>query len=226
MKGIQLDASETKLRLDKLEQRREVEVTAGGASVVKKADEPASKFQLNNKVDHLEQASLSDTLMFQGPAIDSLIVKTETASNIPRSDQIKTALVTELNSISSDMVVVETFASVGVYGKDKKHIKVRFANNDKRIDTLKTIKRLKPLNLFVSEYLTKCRATLFYKMRCLKKENNVIESVFTMNGSVICKKTGIDRFFYVNNQEDYRKFEEGIKGESSDSEAVIDNITG
>ena len=72
------------------------------------------------------------------------------------------------------------------------------------MEILKKFKINKPENLYVSEYLTKYRAALIYKLRNLKKVNKEISAAYIFNGNCCVKLDG--KTHVINNTNTFNTF--------------------
>jgi len=67
---------------------------------------------------------------------------------------------------------------------------------------LRAARIVKPNGVYLSDYLTRYRTNIFYKLRQLKKDNVKVKAVFTRNGNLMCKIDAVDKLEIVNCQED------------------------
>ena len=88
---------------------------------------------------------------------------------------------------------------VSLFGRDKKAIKVVCSNLASRIHLLRQARQKRPNGIFVSEFLTTEKLSLFYKLRQLKKEHpGKIKSVFTRGGNIYYILSDSDRITQVS----------------------------
>ena len=97
-----------------------------------------------------------------------------------------------LNSKASSRALHEDIlTSVPVHGREHKPIKVVCNSRDSRLLILTSIKRDKPKDLFINEYLTKVRSKLLFRLLTLKRQYpHNISSVCSRNRSFFHKLTG------------------------------------
>ena len=88
---------------------------------------------------------------------------------------------------------------VGLFGRDKKAIKVVCSNLTSRIHLLRQARQKRPNGIFVSEFLTTEKLSLFHKLRQLKKQHPAkIKSVFTRGGNIYYALSDSDRITQVS----------------------------
>ena len=83
------------------------------------------------------------------------------------------------------------------------------------------MRTVKPTGLFASDYLTKIRSNLFFKVRQLKKNNNLIKNVHLRNGIIYCELTNNNRLT-VCTENDFLKLTSKL--EPIQNSAVISSI--
>jgi hypothetical protein len=172
---------------------------------------------MTSKIDHLEQESLTNVIMLQGSAVETIVsahsdhsatsVTTEGNQRNSKSAQLKAA-VSEAFRTAAVPVQEDHIAAVWPQGRERKHLKVVCKSLESKILILSTIRNTRPDNLYANEYLTKHRSSLLYKLRCLRKQFPAITSAFSRNGVVCCKIRGNDRPIVVHEQSDVNKIEE------------------
>jgi hypothetical protein len=67
--------------------------------------------------------------------------------------------VAEVNKLQANAINEEEIVSIGIVGKEKKHLKVKTTSTAEKIKVITLIK--KPENFSVSEYLTKPRYLIY-----------------------------------------------------------------
>jgi len=100
-------------------------------------------------------------------------------------------------------------ASVSIKGNDLKHIRVEFVDRKRKIEVLRAVKNIKPNNVFLSDYLTRTRANLFFRLRQMKRDNK-INAVFVRNGNILCRIDGSTKVEVVNNEGDFNSLNRRI----------------
>lgn len=202
------DQKSLRKRVEKLEEKK----TGDSQSKTPPVIASAPLVQLGHKVDSLEQGALRNVLMCQGVCVDSLIGENSDESGRPKHEDLKLGLVNKFNTISPGSVNVSDISQVGVLGDERKHLKIMCATNDVKKKIITMIKGNRPDGIYVSDYLTKQRASIFYKMRCLKKESDRVQSVFTRDGIVVCRLVGVTKLTFISSEEDLLKFRDTIEG--------------
>ena len=82
---------------------------------------------------------------------------------------------------------------------------LELSNPELRYRLFSQCKTLKPNGLFLSEFLTKKRDELMYKLRCLKKTNKKMKRVYSDHGRVFCLiegHAGLKRVFQIEDVQD------------------------
>lgn len=125
------------------------------------------------------------------------------------SSTVRRLVSERLNQICDDGLDADV-ASVHVIGNEKKHLKVFFSSKNQRDSVLKVVKKKKPEDMFISEYLTRTRSQLFYQIRCLKKVNFSIEHVYVRNGGIVCKVVGSDKHVIVSSDDHFQLLKSSI----------------
>ena len=130
--------------------------------------------------------------MCQGPKIDVLLeTGVETNHESHNSDvssiTLKQKFVDLIKNSINCIINGDRIASVVSRGKTRKHLKIEFVTKEAKIDLLNTMRTVKPTGLFASDYLTKIRSNLFFKVRQLKKNNRLIKNVHLRNGIINCE---------------------------------------
>ena len=155
---------------------------------------------LFSKVDNLEQKANSNVILCSGPSITNIATGTD-ANDLSK---IKTDLVNKLQDIVPDTSETD-FLNVSFFGKERKQLKITCNNISIRSKLLKEIKRKKPENIFLSEFLTSFRSKLYYELRQLRKKNPTkITAAYTRNGNIYYKLINDDKFYNVRYLQDIR----------------------
>ena len=95
-------------------------------------------------------------------------------------------------------------------GKEKKHLEITVKDNICKSKLFKVFKSKRPADFFKSEYLTKTRALLFFKLKQLKKLNPILKSVYTFNSNICAKIEGSEKFHYINSITNFNHFKSTI----------------
>lgn len=153
---------------------------------------------IEGKLDRLEQDSLSSTLKIDGPACQEIVSDFINKKIL----DLKSAVKNKLNSFGQEIIKENCIEEISILGKERKHLKVRVSKVEDAIGVIKLVKSKKPTNLFISNYLTKNRANLLYKIRNLKRENSNIESGYIYKGNIFCKIVNKQRASLINSLSD------------------------
>jgi hypothetical protein len=170
---------------------------------------------MTSKIDHLEQESLTNVIMLQGPAVETIVAAHSdrsssgpvTESNKRNKSALLKAAVGEALRTAAVPIQMDHIAAVWPQGKERKHLKVVCRSVESKILILSTIRNIRPDNLYANEYLTKHRASLLYKLRSLRRQFADITSAFSRNGVVCCKIRGSDRPIVVHELSDVNRIE-------------------
>jgi hypothetical protein len=193
--------------------------TAESAAPPRSTERPAPQElkMMNSKIDHLEQESLTNVIMLQGPAVENIVAGhsdrapgssgADGSNRNSKSAHLKAA-VGEVLRGAAIPVRVDHIAAVWPQGRERKHLKVVCTSLESKIMILSTIRNIRPENIYANEYLTKHRSSLLYKLRNLKRQFPNITSVYSRNGVVCCKIRGTDRAVAVHDLADVNKIEE------------------
>lgn len=162
---------------------------------------------LNSKCDTLEQESLSHVIICQGPVIDTLLEESKNMEvPLEKIQAIKRKVLSTISEISEEVVRETDIEKIFVMGKERKQLKIECPSRYVKERLLRCVKRAKPDNLYCSEYLTKARDAIFYKARCLRKSNDSVVSVFTRNGSIMCKLANSTKLRMINSEAELEIF--------------------
>ena len=200
-----------------IELRTYASVTAAAASSSNPRsdkDTPKALADVNERLDTVEQESLANVVSCQGNVVKSLIDENnrEKTAGILKKSFIKLVKDKCKVEIKEDVIT-----SVQVRGKENaKHLRVEFANKSLKIDLLRTVRSLRPEDLYVSDYLTAARSKLFFELRQLKKNSSQIKSVFPWKGVLKCRMND-DKFIQVCCQRDFDSFKSKLTVNDSDS---------
>ena len=161
--------------------------------------------KIDDRVDRIEQDSLSDTLKLDGPIIKQIIVNHNSNPNKDR-ENLKEIITTEINKVKPLKISNPDISDSFIVGRDSKHIKLVFKSAAKKQEVLKALKTEKPNDLFGSDYLTKERSNLLYKLRKIRSSNPSVKSVYIYGGNICCKLVNSPNIFYLNTSAAYHNF--------------------
>jgi hypothetical protein len=193
--------------------------------------------QITSKIDKLEQESLANVLSLQGTSISEMITSSftvdgsvDSTSSIERPSSTRDAsapagaqpgphkrappqaalLKQAVHNVLSPIVPqlsIGDLSVISVQGRDRKHLKVTCSSREVKFHILSSFRHNKPENLFANEYLTKHRAQLLYKLRCLRRRFDDLGSVYCSNGSIYYKIRNLNTDVLVTDVSDVNKLE-------------------
>lgn len=177
------------------------------ASVVAGKKIPTGKAinQIDTRLDQVEQSSLTTTIKLDGELIAEKIEKFS-KEKTKNYSELNNFVVDQINRVSPDILEEEEVVSVAIFGKEKKHLKVKLGENLTKIKILKTFKEKKPTNFYISQYLTKNRALSLYRLKKIKQNNSNIESAYCYSGNICCRLTESNQVFYLNSSSSIDNF--------------------
>ena len=111
-------------------------------------------------------------------------------------------------SVCGDDIVNIDIANlrVGLFGRERKSLKIECSNPSTKLHLLKQARIRRPTGLFLSEFLTPSKHSIFYNLRQLRKEHREkFKSVFTKGGNVFYRLSGSDRLYQVSSLEELPK---------------------
>ena len=168
--------------------------------------------QIEKKVESLEQGYESNSIILQGKKIEYIIKNTE-------SDQMKEILSRELSKFLDDTNndVVEAITSVRVFGREKNIAKLEMKSNEMKVKLLTKIKRQKPVDIYISEFLVASRLKLFHRTRYLTKDfREKIDWVYTRNGNIFYRERDSKKSFLIRDDNDFEKLKLMLQPQQSD----------
>ena len=137
---------------------------------------------LQEKISQLEQNSVNSCIILQGSKIDEVVRHCETNSlNI--NLQLKNYLSTILHH--DDHHLIDEISNIKTYGRHLKFLHIQLSNTNNKKQLIIKIKKERPANECVSEFLIQSRLKLYHQLRLHAKVNkDKIEQVFTRNGNM------------------------------------------
>lgn len=171
--------------------------------------------KMMDRLESLEQESLANVVSCNGEEVTAVIDDggDETDSNVLT---LKTRFRNKLKDVCNLSVPETDIISVTVRGNTVRHLKVEFASKSSKLDVIRAVRNLKPNNFFISDYLTRTRSNLYYRIRQLKKTNAALTSVFSRNGIIMCKFDGSAKMDSVSCERDFVALETKLCGPRSD----------
>ena len=95
---------------------------------------------------------------------------------------------------------------VGLFGKEKKSLKIECSNSSTKIHLLKQARIRRPSGVYLSEFLTPTKHSIFYNLRQLRKQHpDKFKSVFTRGGNIFYRLNNSDRLYQVSSLDDLGK---------------------
>ena len=158
---------------------------------------------LNEKIVQLEQSAENNCIILQGERVDEIVRQAET-----NNDSIKQKITDHLTNIMphEELNSLNEIIEVKSYGRDLKFLKIKLSNLNVKKRIIICLKKLRPVQLFVSEFLVQARLRLYHKLRIFSKTNKEkIERVFTRNGNIFYKDARNKQVFKVSSESDLGK---------------------
>ena len=152
---------------------------------------------VSDRLEKIEQNINSNTLICRGSAVEDLI-KDSTSGESPNLERLKgeicrSACGEEVTSIDISGV------QVGVFGRDKKCVKIVCPNSASKLHLLKKTRTRKPEGFFMNEFLTVSKLKVFHNLRALKKQHpQKIKSVFTRGGNILYTLHNSNRLYQAS----------------------------
>ena len=177
----------------------------------------ASVSVVEERLEKLEQNMNSNILICRGDRVESLIAESTRDSTQPNLERLKGDV---CKAVCGDEVTNVDICSMrmNVFGSDKKKIKIDCRNPESKVFLLKQAKKKHPEGIYISEFLTKSKLSIFYNLRQLKKQHpGKIQSVFTRGGNLFYRLRGSDREVRVNSSSDLQGIIAGAEVERENS---------
>ena len=174
---------------------------------------------VTKRIDVLEQEAISCFVLLQGPRIEKLITDSSSQNSDTREvstgatvSSIKQSTLNFISSLTGKDSSLYNINNVSVYGKNRKSLQIKCSTRENRNEFIIDVKRKRPAEVFASEFLTKNRSELLYKLRLLKRRFSPqkISAVYTRNGIIMYKLPDNERSFVVNDIAGVNKLEERI----------------
>ena len=156
------------------------------------------------RLERIEQNLNSNILVCRGPTVSNLIAEATTGTStnlLSLKGEICKAI------CGNDLVNIDIAnLRVGLFGREKKSLKIDCSNPSTRIRLLKQAKSRRPAGLFLAEFLTPTKNSVFYNLRQLKKQHpDKFRSVFTRGGNIYYRLSESDRLYQVSSLSDLEK---------------------
>ena len=179
--GVKIELDKTKSYAEALKTEQD---SSSSSSIVNLPDEILN---VDSRLDAVEQESLSNVVSCQGSVIEECI-KDNSGPLSGTNVSLKKVFVNFIRQKCGLSLPDDSISSVSIRGKnEKKHIRAEFSNKSSKIELLRTVRTVKPENLYINDYLTAKRSKIFYDLRQLKKSSNKLLAVFPWNASLRCK---------------------------------------
>ena len=176
-----------------------------GESTTTSPNEESPKTELNSVTERLEKIenNLNCNILFcRGPAVESLISDNASETTTPNLERLKGEV---CRAVCGDQVTGVDIDSVNIslLGRERKFIKLDCRNPSSKIHLLKQARRNKPQGIFVTEFLTKTKLSIFYNLRQLKRQYpGKIKSAFSKGGNIYYKLENSTEIVQVNSLSD------------------------
>lgn len=155
----------------------------------------------SNRLEKIEQGLNANVLLCKGPAIPELINQVKVGSTV-NNEELKGTL---CRAICGDEIAEIDIKNlqVAVIGREKKIVKVDCANSFSKLHIVKQARRKRPTGIYVNEFLSKSRLSVFNNLRNLKRLHpQKIKSVYTNDGSIFYRLHGAERPVVVRSNQD------------------------
>jgi len=150
---------------------------------------------IDSRLDQVEQNSLREYSKVDGEVVQEIIKKFDAQK---KKTPFKTLFISTVNQLIPDAIAEENIDSVIIAGREKKHLKVKFSSHTEKLRIIRRVKSVKPMNFFISDYLTRNRSVLFYRLRNLSKQCDKIQSVYVYGGNICSRVQNNPKIFYIN----------------------------
>ena len=164
---------------------------------------------ISDRLEKIEQNLNSNVLICRGPGIAELIDRTKIGSSV-NYEGLKGNL---CRAICGDDVTEIDIRNlqVSLFGREKKSVKIDCGNSLSKLHIVRQAKRKKPLQIYVSEFLTKSKLSVFQNLRNLKRLHpEKISSVYTKEGNIFYRLQGADRAILVKSVQEIENIFGGI----------------
>ena len=173
---------------------------------------------VSDRLDKIEQNLNSNTLICRGAAVSDLI----TAATTESTTNLNSLKGEVCKSVCGDDVVNIDIANlrVGLFGREKKSLKVVCSNSATKLHLLKQARIRRPTGLFLSEFLTPAKHSIFYNLRQLRKQHpEKFKSVFTRGGNIFYRLSDSDRVYQISTLADLQKID--LQGQAPENSAAV-----
>ena len=159
---------------------------------------------VSERLEKIEQNLNANTLICRGPTVSDLI-SSATSGTTTNLISLKGDICKSV--CGEDMLNVDIGnIQVGLFGKEKKSLKIECSNLSTKIQLLKQARIRRPTGLFLSEFLTPTKHSVFYNLRQLRKQHpEKFKSVFTRGGNIFYRLSDSDRLYQVSSLDDIGK---------------------
>ena len=155
-----------------------------------------NNIEIHLKIDAIEQKNNSNILLCAGDIANDIINLNESNSNL------KSNFIEKVKKIIPAVTATDV-ERVYTFGKNKKTLKVIWSSTVTRNNFLSEIKKLKPTNIYFSEFLTTYRNKLFYELRQLRRKYPTkITAAYTREGNIYFKSSTNNKFNIVRTTQD------------------------
>ena len=160
---------------------------------------------VTERLEKIENNLNSNILVCRGPTVESLIANNASETTPPNLERLKGEV---CKAVCGDQVTGVDIGSVNLslLGRERKFIKLECRNPSSKVHLLKQARRNKPQGIFVSDFLTKTKLSIFYNLRQLKRQYpEKIKSAFSKGGNIYYKLENSSGIVQVNSLSDLQK---------------------
>ena len=148
---------------------------------------------VNNRLEKIEQNLNSNTVICHGPDVEKLVEESSTNLELLKGKVCAAVCGEEVTGVDVHDL------QLGLYGRNKKCIRISFTNPASKIHLLKKAREKRPEGIFVNEFLTSNKLKIYKNLRQLKFQHpSKIKSVFTRNGNIFYSLKDSNRVLQVS----------------------------
>ena len=164
---------------------------------------------LSDRLEKVEQNLNSNVLICRGPGVTELISQVKTGSTV-NYEGLKGNLCRAVCGENVTEIDIKNL-QVSVFGREKKSVKIDCGNTFSKLHIVKQARQKKPRGIYVSEFLTKSKLSIFQNLRNLKKLHpEKISSVYTRDGNIFYRQEDVNRAVLVKSMHEIENIIGGI----------------
>ena len=138
------------------------------------------------RVEKIEKSINSPLLLCRGPAVGGKI-DSSTVNGVVDLDKVKAEICAEVCGETVSRISVSALG-ISIYGKRKKTLKIECASVSVRNHLLEQARKRKPVGIYLVEFLSQEKLSLYQRVNDLKKEfPNKVNAVYIRKGDIFCK---------------------------------------